>query len=201
MRKISDVTSSLMEKGARLTGALTGNAGAESRVTTREDRALVLERLKSNRPEETDAGLLTWLKSQGVVAQPEIRLTYPTTGGYRREVTGFSFEGLTPEINAAARLHTRQAMTRADIDDCEAWVTTMHAVMAHRGSSATALEVVLTVYANCLRGYPADVAKTVCHDFALRREKPNWFPTLSELDEACEKATNQRLQLLGSLIA
>jgi hypothetical protein len=75
----------------------------------------------------------------------------------------------------------------------------MHAVMAHRGSSATALEIILTVYAGCLRRYPADVAKAVCSEMALRREKPNWFPTLSELDEALENTTDQRSKLLACL--
>jgi hypothetical protein len=44
-----------------------------------------------------------------------------------------------------------------------------------------------------------DVAKAVCSEMALRREKPNWFPTLSELDEALENTTDQRSKLLACL--
>lgn len=156
------------------------------------------DRLLASSPEETDQRLLTWLKSQGVAANPEVRLTYPTTGGYRRELTGYSFEGLTAVVQHKAVTALESAMTPATQDDCEGWVATMHACMAHRGSSETAVELVLSLYAGLLQKYPADVAKTACMAFTLRREKPNWFPTLSELDEACEKATERRAALLAS---
>jgi hypothetical protein len=194
--KISVAISSLMERGPAPTGASIGSGGA---VLQPMRSAVVLQRLMENTPQQTDAGLLTWLKSQGVGVTPEIKLTYPPTGGYRRELTGFTFSGLTPEVRQMAREHTLSAMTPPSVDDCEAWITTMHAVMAHRGSSATALEIILTVYAGCLRRYPADVAKAVCSEMALRREKPNWFPTLSELDEALDNTTDQRSKLLASL--
>lgn len=149
-------------------------------------------------PEETDQRLLTWLKSQGVGVSPEVRLTYPATGGYRRELTGYSFAGLTAVLQHKAVTALESAMTPATQDDCEGWVATMHACMAHRGSSESAVELVLSLYAGMLQKYPADVAKSVCMAFTLRREKPNWFPTLSELDEACERATEKRAALLSS---
>ena len=73
-----------------------------------------------------------------------------------------------------------------------------HSPDSHRSYSVTAVELVLTLYAGLLQKYPADVAKSVCMALTLRREKPNWFPTLSELDEACEKATEKRAALLAS---
>jgi hypothetical protein len=189
-----------------ITGALKAVSDPENwtgpslgREISAASRSAVLAKLLANTPEETDKALLTWLKSQDVGVTPEVRLTYPATGGYRRELTGFTFSNLKPEVRDTARGHVMSAMARPEIDDCEAWVTTMHAVMAHRGSSQTALELILTIYAGCLRGYPADVGKTVCQELAIRREKPNWFPTLSELDEACEKRTEQRKALLASL--
>ena len=35
--------------------------------------------------------------------------------------------------------------------------------------------------------------------FALRSKKPNWFPTLSEINDACDKAAAQRQALLRTL--
>lgn len=195
MRPISSVISGLpsrVQEASNSTGLQRGAVGSVA-----PERAL--QRLLENTPEETDTGLLTWLKSQGVEVKKDVKFTYPATGGYQRELMGFVFSDLTPEVRQTALNHATAAMTPPSVDDCEAWVTTMHAVMAHRGSSATALEIILTVYAGCLRRYPADVAKAVCTELALRREKPNWFPTLSELDEACEKRADQREKLLASL--
>lgn len=156
-------------------------------------------RLLAQRPTETDENLSQWLKSLGVVPQQEVRLTYPVTGGYRREVTGYRFAGLTDENREQVRSGVQSAMTPATADQCEGWVSMMHCTMAHKSNTEAALEMVLTLYAARLAEYPADVAKEVCMAFSLRRAKPNWFPTLSELDEACEKEAQARQALLRSL--
>lgn len=57
----------------------------------------------------------------------------------------------------------------------------------------------MSLYSACLAQYPADVAKAACMHFAMRRAKPNWFPTLSEIDEWCERQTEQRVQILRRL--
>lgn len=198
MQPLSSAITGALDRAAtppNLTGPPLGETASGRSLTASEAR----DRLLAATPQETDQRLLTWLKSQGVVATPEVRLTYPATGGYRRDLTGFSFSGLSPAVQAWAVTAAVSAMTPATQDDCEGWIATMHACMAHRGSSETAVELVLSLYAARLRMYPADVAKAVCMAFTLRRDKPNWFPTLSEVDEACEAATEKRAALLKSL--
>lgn len=199
MRKISEVTSSLMESAARQIGVSTGNAGAESRqISERNARA----RLLAQKPTETDANLLRWLESSlSVVAKPEARMMFQTTGGYYAKVTGFDIAGLTADNRSQAIDAVKAAMTPPTVDQCEEWIASLHAVCARRSDDQDTLSLVMSLYASCIAQYPADIAKEACMEFALRTAKPNWFPTLSEVNEACEKATNQRKQLLASLQA
>lgn len=185
----------LAETRLKSTGQPPSETASVPSLTESEARAKLL----ASKPEETDQRLLTWLKSLGVGVCPEVRLTYPAAGGYRRELTGYSFSGITEASRRKAAAALKSAMTPASENDCEGWVATMHACMAHRGSSETAVELVLSLYAGRLQMYPADVAKAVCVGFTLRRDKPNWFPTLSELDEACEKAAEARTALAESV--
>jgi len=157
-------------------------------------------KLESQAPEDTDRNLLQWLTSSlGIVPQPQISLTYPVTGGYQRTVTGYSFEGLTPDNRSRALEATYSAMTPATVQRCEEHVSTLHAVTAHRNDSENSLRLILRLYADCLARFPADVAKAVVERFIYRSDKPNFFPTLSELKDACDKAAAQRRQLLASL--
>ena len=157
-------------------------------------------KLESQTPEDTDRNLLQWLTSSlGIVPQPQISLTYPVTGGYQRTVTGYSFEGLTESNRSRALDATYSAMTPATVQRCEEHVSTLHAVTAHRNDSENSLRLILRLYADCLARFPADVAKAVVERFIYRSDKPNFFPTLSELRDACDKAAAQRQQLLASL--
>ena len=157
-------------------------------------------KLESQAPEDTDRNLLQWLTSSlGIVPQPQISLTYPVTGGYQRTVTGYSFEGLTQDNRSRALEATYSAMTPATVQRCEEHVSTLHAVTAHRNDSENSLRLILRLYADCLSRFPADVAKAVVERFIYRSDKPNFFPTLSELKDACDKAAAQRQQLLASL--
>lgn len=158
------------------------------------------DRLVAQKPTETDRNLLAWLESSlGVVAKPNISLTYPLTGGYRRTVSSFDVSGITRENRQLAFDAVKSAMTRPTHDQVEEWIAGLAAVTAQRVQSDDVSEIALSLYVGRLRQYPADVVKETCMAFALRREKPNWFPTLSEIDEACEKATKQREQLLKAL--
>lgn len=196
--KISEVISSLMEKRQAPIGALTGNGGAALQPTT--NTAAVLAKLESQSPEDTDRNLLQWLTSSlGIVPQPQISLTYPVTGGYQRSVTGFSFEGLTQNNLSRALEATYSAMTPATVQRCEEHVSTLHAVTAHRNDSENSLRLILRLYADCLARYPADVSKAVVQRFIYRSDKPNFFPTLSELKDACDKAAAQRQQLMAAM--
>ena len=157
-------------------------------------------KLESQSPEDTDRNLLQWLTSSlGIVPQPQISLTYPVTGGYQRTVTGYLFEGLTQDNRSRALEATYSAMTPATVQRCEEHVSTLHAVTAHRNDSENSLRLILRLYADCLARFPADVAKAVVERFIYRSDKPNFFPTLSELKDACDRATAQRQQLLDSL--
>jgi hypothetical protein len=196
--KISEVISSLMEKGQALIGASTGNDGAALPPTT--NAAAIRAKLESQAPEDTDRNLHQWLiSSLSVVPQPQVSLTYPTTGGYLRTVTGYSFEGLTDDNRSEALRAVQSAMTPATVERCEEHVSTLHAVTAHRQDSENSLRLILRLYSDCLAKYPADVVKAVVERFMYRPDKPNFFPTLSELKEQCDRAASQREQLLRSL--
>lgn len=162
--------------------------------------APIRAKLESQSPEDTDRNLLQWLTSSlGIVPQPQISLTYPVTGGYQRSVTGFSFEGLTQNNLSRALEATYSAMTPATVQRCEEHVSTLHAVTAHRNDSENSLRLILRLYADCLARYPADVSKAVVQRFIYRSDKPNFFPTLSELKDACDKAAAQRQQLVAAM--
>lgn len=92
----------------------------------------------------------------------------------------------------------RAAMTPPEVAQAEEWITALHLSTAHRGAGEAGLDAILTLYSGCLTRYPADIAKAVCMKFALRREKPNWFPTLSELDEEAENMTKDRQVMLDA---
>ena len=162
--------------------------------------APIRAKLESQSPEDTDRNLLQWLTSSlGIVPQPQISLTYPVTGGYQRSVTGFSFEGLTQTNLSRALEATYSAMTPATVQRCEEHVSTLHAVTAHRNDSENNLRLILRLYADCLARYPADVSKAVVQRFIYRPDKPNFFPTLSELKAECDKAAAQRQQLMAAM--
>ena len=195
MKPINSVISGLVSRAqadANSTGPQHGGRGVAT--------VAVLAKLESQAPEDTDRNLLQWLTSSlGIVPQPQISLTYPVTGGYQRTVTGYSFEGLTPDNRSRALEATYSAMTPATVQRCEEHVSTLHAVTAHRNDSENSLRLILRLYADCLARFPADVAKAVVERFIYRTDKPNFFPTLSELKDACDKAAAQRQQLLDSL--
>ncbi len=134
-----------------------------------------------------------------VAAKPQSRMMFPPEGGFYRRTTGFQVSGLTPENRETARQAVQSAMTRPPLDKCEEWVAGLHAVTARRGDDTATLDLTMSLYAACLAKYPADVAKQACLHFAMRSAKPNWFPTLSELAEWCEREAAQRQQLLDSL--
>ena len=173
----------------------TPNAGLTSQNLT-----AVLAKLESQTPAETDRNLLAWLESSlNVAAKPQSRMMFPPEGGYYRRTTGFQVSGLTPENREAARQAVLSAMTRPPLDKCEEWIAGLHAVTARRGDDTATLDLTMSLYAACLAQYPADIAKGVCMAFAMRTVKPNWFPTVSEMNEQCEREAAQREQLLRSL--
>lgn len=197
--KISQVISSLMENGLARTGASTGNGGAVS-LPIKSDVART--KLESQAPTTTDRNLLAWLESSlNVVAKPQSRMMFPASGGYFNRVEGFNLDGLTAANRNSAIDAVEAAMTRPTMEGAEELVASLHAATARRGDDAEGQSLAMSLYAGCLAQYPADIAKSVCMAFALRRARPNWFPTLSEIDEACERASAQRAALLVALKA
>ena len=195
MKPISSVITGLpdqVREASNSTGLQHGGRGAGT--------AAVLAKLESQAPEDTDRNLLQWLTSSlQIVPQPQVSLTYPATGGYQRTVTGFSFQGLAENNRSDALKAVHSAMTPATVERCEELVSTLHAVTAHRQDGENSLRLILRLYAGCLARYPADVSKAVAERFIYRSDKPNFFPTLSEVKDACDKAAGQRQQLADSL--
>lgn len=201
MKPITSVISGVLDQVETRqsgTGLQLGETASETSQIANVDQARA--KLVTQKPTETDRNLLGWLKSSlGIVASPMGPMMFPPSGGYYQRISHFDFDGMTDENRAKARQAVQGAMTPPTMDQCQEWVVMLHAATARRADGESTLEIILKLYAGALAQYPADVAKQTCMDFALRREKPNWFPTLSELDEACEKATTQRKRLLESL--
>ena len=178
------------------TGPRPGASGSVRSLTESALRA----RLVAQKPAETDRNLLAWLESSlNVVAKPRTRMMFPTTGGYYARIEGFDVQGLDRMNRAEAIAAVNAAMTRPTVEDCEELIASLHAVTARRSDDEDTLSLAMSLYAGCLAQYPADIAKSVCMSFALRSKKPNWFPTLSEINDACDKATAQRKALLHTL--
>lgn len=196
MKPLNSVITGLLNRepvASNSTGLQHGERGADAITAARA-------KLESQSPEDTDRNLLQWLiSSLQIVPQPQVSLTYPVTGGYQRTVTGYLFEGLTPDNRSRALEAVQSAMTPATVERCEELVSTLHAVTAHRQDSENSLKVILRLYSDCLARYPADVSKAVVERFIYRSDKPNFFPTLSEVKDACDKAAGQRQQLADSL--
>lgn len=180
----------------------TGRRPGETASVRSLTESALRARLVSQSPADTDRNLFRWLESSlNVVAKPRGRMMFPKSGGYYVQSDGTDIAGLTPENRGEAIAAVEAAMTRPSVEDCEELVASLHAVTARRSEDGAGQALALTLYSSCLSQYPADIAKSVCMSFALRRQSPNWFPTLSELDEACERATDKRASLLRALRA
>lgn len=158
------------------------------------------EKLLSQSPAETDRNLVQWLKSCLMVEpREEVSLTYPATGGYKRNVTGYSFKGLTDDNRSDAERAIRGAMTPATPEQCEEWVVTLHAMTARRNDDELSQAVILKFYGQALGRYPADVAQATWDYFLRRKDKPNFFPTLSELEDHCDKLARPRKMMMENV--
>lgn len=199
MQPLTSVISGVLdqvETRLKSTGPQLGASGSVRSLTESALRA----RLVGQKPEDTDRNLLAWLASSlSVVASPRSRMMFPTTGGYYARADGFDLVGLDHLNRAEAVAAVEAAMTRPTVEQCEELVASLHAVTARRNDDAEGQMLAMALYAGCLAQYPADIAKAVCMVFAIRKASPNWFPTLSEINEACERATAQRASLLHAL--
>lgn len=199
MQPLTSVISGVLDQAEtrlKSTGPLPGASGSVRSLTESALRA----RLVAQKPEDTDRNLLAWLASSlSVVAKPRSRMMFPKTGGYYARPDGFDIAGLDQMNRHEALAAVEAAMTRPTVEQCEELIASLHAVTARRGDDAEGQMLAMALYAGCLAQYPADIAKAVCMAFAIRKASPNWFPTLSEINEACEKAAAQRALLLHAL--
>ena len=201
MQHLNSVITGVLDQAEtrrNLTGPQHGGT-ASGRLPT---ESVLRDRLAAQPPTTTDRNLLAWLESSlNVVAKPQARMMFPASGGYFNRVEGFNLDGLTAANRNSAIDAVEAAMTRPTMEGAEELVASLHAATARRGDDAEGQSLAMSLYAGCLAQYPADIAKSVCMAFALRRVRPNWFPTLSEIDEACERASAQRAALLVALKA
>lgn len=199
MQPLNSVITGVVEQAAMQQSSIGQRPGGTGSVRSLTESAL-RSRLVAQEPVETDRNLLAWLESSlSVVAKPLSRMMFPTTGGYYARVEGFNLDGLNAANQSEVIAAIEAAMTRPTLDHCEELIASLHAVTARRGDDAEGQSLAMTLYAGCLAQYPADIAKSVCMAFAIRRASPNWFPTLSEINDACEKASAQRAALLNAV--
>lgn len=174
------------------------------RGLTKSDGATNLTQMRAKllaqTPEETDRNLVQWLKSCLMVEpKEEVQLTYPATGGYKRTVTGYSFKGLTDANRSDAERDIRGAMTPATPEQCEEWIVTLHAMTARRSDDELSQAVILKFYSQALGRYPADVAQSAWNYFLRRKDRPNFFPPLSELEDYCDRLVMPRRMMMENV--
>ena len=123
---------------------------------------------------------------------------FPPSGGFYEVAVGCEVSVMDPASIAPAIEKLEAAMTPATADDCEDWLTMLQAACARRNDSEEGASVAFDLYSAALRQYPADVAKAACMGMATRRGV-NWFPTLGELLEQCDKLAGPRQAMLAAL--
>lgn len=159
--------------------------------------------LRQANPEQADAALCRSLISTlGVTARARAEYRFPEGGQPYSVVSGYD---LTIEDEAqipAALAKIEQALTPATAEQCETWLVMLQAATARRADSEMSAAVAYTLYASELRQWPADVAKAACERLARGKpglSGPNWFPTLAEVVQECERFAAPRKALYLSL--
>lgn len=159
--------------------------------------------LRQTNPEQADAALARSLISTcSVTARARAEYRFPVDGQPYSVVCGYDLTIGDEAQIPAALAKIEAAMTPATAEQCETWLVMLQAATAHRVDSDVTAAVAYTLYASELRQWPADVAKAACE--RLSRGKPghtgtNWFPTLAELMQECERFAAPRKALFASL--
>lgn len=123
---------------------------------------------------------------------------FPPSGGFYDVAVGCDVSVIDGANIPAAIDKLEAAMTPAQADECEDWLTMLQAACARRNDSEEGASVALDLYTAALRQYPADVAKGACMQMATRRGT-NWFPTLGELLQICDTLAGPRRAMLSAL--
>lgn len=185
------------------TGAEPGTTGSSVARTADADvaRAWLLAQPS---PEEADKALVTSLRSSlAVEVTVDVSIRYPKSGGFRVHATGARvLPGSDAENIPQAASRMRAALTGPTKEQAEDWLVMLQAACAGGRRSEIGATVALELYAGCLMRFPADVAKAACMRLALNpRPGGNWFPTLAEINEACEALASSRRLMTHALEA
>lgn len=174
-------------------GRQSGETGS-GRIATVPDETVRGWLLAQPSPEAADKALQTSLRSSlGVDCRIESQTRFPPEGGFYSVVVGC-------DLNLAEDANLPQALARMEAamigptrTQAEDWLVMLQAACAGGRKSEAGQMVALELYAGCLSRYPADVAKTVCERLALiPRKGGNWFPTLAEINDACQRLAAPR---------
>lgn len=184
------------------TGRELGTTGSSKSLTVNDDTARDWL-LRQGNPAEVDAALCRSLISTlGVTAVLRTEGRYPPNAPAYRVVVGCDFAMEDPGVIPHARLKIEATMVPPTAEQAEGWLVMLQSVTAHRQDSEPTSAVAYAMYAAELRRWPADIAKSVCFKFARGRAGqtgPNWFPTLAEIAQECERLAAPRQAMLAGL--
>ena len=85
---------------------------------------------------------------------------------------------------------------RAEPDDCEHELARLKVLTVARATGQDDLVAQIAIYAEELTEYPIDVVRESCRWWAAREK---WFPSWTELRDACEERVMKRRAILTGL--
>lgn len=127
-------------------------------------------------------------------------LRFPVGGGSYFVVTGADIEAGAATLVAMAASETRTLLTPPSKRQLQEWLAGLQSVCAAREDDLAKGALALANYVDGLRQFPTDVVKDVLSKWRTRPGNgPNWWPTLRELTDECERAAQPRRAMLHAL--
>lgn len=186
-----------IEKRANLNvvGSSAGRAGV---AASQADMQKLTAYLVSHSPAEVDTALVSRASQLGVGLKVRFDYSFPRDDVGNplpmiSRVAGVSVSGDAPNCAAVAE-RAASLMTPPEARDVEAWLAELSVIVAKRRDDEFTEGLRLEAYASRLRRYPIDVVKSV----VLSRTWKFW-PSWSELEQACEQLTAPRRAMLAAL--
>ncbi len=125
---------------------------------------------------------------------------YPPDGSYYSVTMGFNFRLDSGASLKPAQEFLQGALTQPTLHQAQGWLAILQAACAPRQTSEATAAVALSLYSRTLMEYPADVAKAACMSLARGKgEGVNWFPTLAEVINECDKLFTNRQMMIRDL--
>jgi hypothetical protein len=158
-------------------------------------RDMVVARLSSLSPDETDRNLLASLKrSCGLAVNVHTRLMFPENGPTYHAVTGVTVSGEASQSTAREALSSiEDAMEPATVEALTAALTRLSVVTAARQKAGIDVEMMAGAYLDDLQRYPADIA------LAVLKKPRQWWPTLHELTSEADQLAARRKAVLHKI--